>query len=112
MAAEKDPQFASTLASAVDLLLCFQPGESSLSNRDFAQRTGLSRPAVARLTHTLEILGYIAQGMSNKSIAKELNISHDTVKLHVRHILAKLNLSSRVEAAVYAVGRKFSGSTH
>jgi two-component system, NarL family, nitrate/nitrite response regulator NarL len=60
----------------------------------------------------LEILGYIAQGMSNKSIAKELNISHDTVKLHVRHILAKLNLSSRVEAAVYAVGRKFSGSTH
>ena len=60
----------------------------------------------------LEILGYIAKGMSNKSIAKELNISHDTVKLHVRHILAKLNLSSRVEAAVYAVGRKFSGSTH
>jgi two-component system nitrate/nitrite response regulator NarL len=60
----------------------------------------------------VEILGYIAQGMSNKSIAKELNISHDTVKLHVRHILAKLNLSSRVEAAVYAVGRKFSGSTH
>lgn len=59
MAAEKDPQFASTLASAVDLLLCFQPGESSLSNRDFAQRTGLSRPAVARLTHTLEILGYM-----------------------------------------------------
>ena len=60
----------------------------------------------------LEILGYIAKGMSNKSIAKELNISHDTVKLHVRHILAKLNLSSRVEAAVYAVGRKYSGSAH
>ena len=60
----------------------------------------------------LEILGYIAQGMSNKGIAKALDISHDTVKLHVRHILAKLNLSSRVEAAVYAVGRKFSGSTH
>ena len=60
----------------------------------------------------LEILGYIAQGMSNKGIAKALDISHDTVKLHVRHILAKLNLSSRVEAAVYAVGRKFSGSAH
>jgi two-component system nitrate/nitrite response regulator NarL len=60
----------------------------------------------------LEILGYIAQGLSNKGIAKALNISHDTVKLHVRHILAKLNLSSRVEAAVYAVGRKYSGSTH
>ncbi len=60
----------------------------------------------------LEILGYIAQGMSNKGIAKALDISHDTVKLHVRHILSKLNLSSRVEAAVYAVGRKFSGSAH
>jgi two-component system nitrate/nitrite response regulator NarL len=60
----------------------------------------------------LEILGYIAQGLSNKGIAKALNISHDTVKLHVRHILAKLNLSSRVEAAVYAVGRRYSGSTH
>ncbi len=60
----------------------------------------------------LEILGYIAQGMSNKGIAKALDISHDTVKLHVRHILAKLNLSSRVEAAVYAVGRKFSGGAH
>ncbi|MBL0143986.1 MAG: response regulator [Betaproteobacteria bacterium] len=60
----------------------------------------------------LEILGYIAQGMSNKGIAKALDISHDTVKLHVRHILSKLNLTSRVEAAVYAVGRKYSGSTH
>ena len=51
----------------------------------------------------LEILAHIAQGMSNKGIAKALDISHDTVKLHVRHILAKLNLSSRVEAAVFAV---------
>jgi two-component system nitrate/nitrite response regulator NarL len=60
----------------------------------------------------LEILGYIAQGMSNKGIAKALDISHDTVKLHVRHILSKLNLSSRVEAAVYAVGRKYSGTAN
>ena len=50
-----------------------------------------------------EILHYVASGKSNKAIAKELNISHDTVKLHVRHILAKLNLTSRVEAAVFAV---------
>ena len=38
-----------------------------------------------------------------QAIARALDISHDTVKLHVRHILAKLNLSSRVEAAVFAV---------
>lgn len=59
MTASRDPQFASTLASGIDLLLCFQPGELSLANRDFAQRTGLTRPAVARLTHTLEVLGYL-----------------------------------------------------
>jgi two-component system nitrate/nitrite response regulator NarL len=50
-----------------------------------------------------EILGHLARGESNKTIARSLDISHDTVKLHVRHILAKLNLSSRVEAAVFAV---------
>jgi len=50
-----------------------------------------------------EILSHLARGESNKAIARTLDISHDTVKLHVRHILAKLNLSSRVEAAVFAV---------
>jgi len=50
-----------------------------------------------------EILQHLARGESNKTIARALDISHDTVKLHVRHILAKLNLSSRVEAAVFAV---------
>ncbi len=53
-----------------------------------------------------EILDYLAQGLSNKAIARQLDISHDTVKLHVRHILAKLNLTSRVEAAVFAVEQK------
>jgi two-component system nitrate/nitrite response regulator NarL len=41
--------------------------------------------------------------MTNKAIARALDISHETVKLHVRRILAKLKLSSRVEAAVFAV---------
>ncbi len=50
-----------------------------------------------------EILTHLARGESNKAIARTLDISHDTVKLHVRHILAKLNMSSRVEAAVFAV---------
>ncbi len=50
-----------------------------------------------------QILGYVASGLSNKAIARTLGISNDTVKLHVRHILAKLGLSSRVEAAVFAV---------
>lgn len=50
-----------------------------------------------------EILTFLARGKSNKAIAHALDISHDTVKLHVRHILSKLHLSSRVEAAVLAV---------
>ena len=47
-----------------------------------------------------EILQLLARGESNKAIAQALSISYDTVKLHVRHILTKLNLSSRVKAAV------------
>lgn len=50
-----------------------------------------------------QILEHLARGESNKAIARALDISHDTVKLHVRHILGKLGLSSRVEAAVFAV---------
>jgi two-component system nitrate/nitrite response regulator NarL len=54
-----------------------------------------------------EILQLLADGESNKAIAKILGISNDTVKQHVRHILTKLNLTSRVEAAVmYAVEQK------
>ncbi|MDD5059197.1 MAG: response regulator transcription factor [Sideroxydans sp.] len=47
-----------------------------------------------------EILQLLSRGESNKAIAITLKISYDTVKQHVRHILNKLNLSSRVKAAV------------
>ncbi len=57
-----------------------------------------------------QILDHLALGESNKTIARALDISHDTVKLHVRHILAKLNLSSRVEAAVFAVEARAAGA--
>ena len=52
-----------------------------------------------------EILGHIALGASNKEIARALTIAETTVKIHVQHILRKLNLSSRVQAAVYAAER-------
>ena len=66
---------------------------------------GTDRPGLlASLTEReRQILEHLALGESNKTIARALGISHDTVKLHVRHILTKLNLSSRVEAAVLAV---------
>jgi two-component system, NarL family, nitrate/nitrite response regulator NarL len=58
-----------------------------------------------------EVLEYLARGESNKGIARTLDISPDTVKLHVRHILTKLNLNSRVEAAVFAVEARSTDPT-
>jgi len=55
-----------------------------------------------------EILGLLAEGQSNKAIARNLGISDGTVKLHVKAILRKLNVHSRVEAAVMAVERGLS----
>ncbi len=52
-----------------------------------------------------EILRHLAEGQSNKAIARELGITDGTVKLHVKAILRKLAVHSRVEAAVIAVER-------
>jgi len=55
-----------------------------------------------------EILGLLAEGQSNKAIARNLGISDGTVKLHVKAILRKLSVHSRVEAAVMAVEKGLS----
>ncbi len=57
-----------------------------------------------------EILGYVAKGASNKEIARTLDLAESTVKIHVQHILRKLNLSSRVQAAVYAIEHGLASS--
>jgi len=57
-----------------------------------------------------EILGLLAEGQSNKAIARNLGISDGTVKLHVKAILRKLGVHSRVEAAVIAVERGLRGN--
>ncbi|MDO9569592.1 MAG: response regulator [Hydrogenophaga sp.] len=56
-----------------------------------------------------EILALIARGDSNKLIARELDIAETTVKIHVQHILRKLHLTSRVQAAVFAVHQGLRG---
>jgi len=59
---------------------------------------------VPRLTdREMEVLRLVAKGMNNREIAKQLFISENTVKNHVRNILEKLQLHSRMEAVVYAV---------
>ena len=54
-----DPSFATTLAHGLDVLAAFRSAPGSLSNADLAERTGLSRPTVSRLTYTLTLLGYL-----------------------------------------------------
>lgn len=63
-----------------------------------------SRPDFDSLTpREKDILRLIAEGLSNKMIGRKLDISDGTVKVHVKHLLKKLNLRSRVEVAVWAV---------
>ncbi|NLC98834.1 MAG: response regulator transcription factor [Actinomycetales bacterium] len=69
----------------------------------------MSRDPVQSTTLTareLEVLRLVARGMSNRDIAKELFISENTVKNHIRNILEKLQMKSRMEAAMYAVRSK------
>ena len=50
-----------------------------------------------------EIITHLARGASNKEMARTLNVAESTIKIHVQNILKKLHLTSRVQAAVYAV---------
>lgn len=54
-----------------------------------------------------EILAWLTKGISNKEIARFLNVSESTIKLHVQNLLRKLKLHSRVQAAVYALEHGF-----
>ena len=69
--------------------------EAAAKQRDMAALTDREK----------EILQGLAQGLSNKLIARNLDISEATVKVHVKNLLKKLGFHSRLEAAVWAVGR-------
>ncbi len=76
---------------------------------EFKQMSRADRQQVPtpRLTEReLEVLKLVAQGLNNREIAKRLFISENTVKNHVRNILEKLQLHSRMEAVMYAVREK------
>jgi NarL family two-component system response regulator LiaR len=65
---------------------------------------GKEEPAHEELTQReIEVLKKIAEGLSNQEIAEALNVEEGTVRLHVNHILSKLNLSNRTQAALYAL---------
>jgi DNA-binding NarL/FixJ family response regulator len=65
------------------------------------------RSTALKLTdRELEVLRLVAKGLNNREVAKELFISENTVKNHVRNILEKLQLHSRMEAVMYAMKEK------
>jgi NarL family two-component system response regulator LiaR len=86
-------------------------GESSLHPsvarrllRELSQSTSAQGPAADSLTEReLEVLQLVARGWSNREISDHLSISDATVRTHVSSILAKLNLCSRTQAALYAL---------
>lgn len=66
--------------------------------------SGETNPQVEELTEReMEVLKYIARGLSNHEIAQQLVVSNATVNTHVSKILSKLNLTSRTQAALYAL---------
>jgi DNA-binding NarL/FixJ family response regulator len=85
----------------------------SMASKLIAEFNHLSRqaeerqPPPPRLTEReLEVLGLVARGLTNREVAEVLVISENTVKNHVRNILEKLHLHSRLQAVVYAVRQK------
>ncbi len=91
-------------------------GEASLSpavvTRVVEELAAGGRPrALDVLTpRELEVLRLIAHGRSNKRIALELGVAEKTVKTHVGHVLAKLDLSDRTQAALYAAREGLAGA--
>lgn len=81
----------------------------SMASKLLSEFSLLSRRAEARLPapvltgRELEVLGLAAKGLSNRDIAEELYISENTAKNHIRNILEKLHLHSRMQAVMYAV---------
>ena len=85
-------------------------GESAWTREELRRVTGalatprLSQDIEVPLTQReSEVLRQMAQGLTNKEIAKMLGISYETVKEHVQHILRKIGVSDRTQAAVWAV---------
>jgi DNA-binding NarL/FixJ family response regulator len=85
------------------------PAIAALLARRVRERATASAATAEPLTEReREVLGLVARGMSNKSIAAALDITERTARTHVSNILGKLGLASRTQAALYAVERGMS----
>ena len=79
---------------------------ATLARRDAEDEPAKHAPAPKLTDREMEVLRLVARGMNNRDIARELFISENTVKNHVRNILEKLQIHSRMEAVMIAVREK------
>ena len=93
------PEMTTMLVSA---LRAQRPGNGNNNGIAEPPASTADRELASLSVRELEILHLIARGDSNKHIARQLDIAETTVKIHVQHILRKLQLTSRVQAAVFA----------
>ena len=95
------------LKEAASGKLVVSPTLASVLAESLRDNTTQDENHIASLTpREADILELISQGLSNKMIARKLDIAESTVKVHVKHLLKKLNLKSRVEAAVWVLQQK------
>jgi len=98
----------SQLYKALDGELVLSPALNQIIARSI-QGTANTPTLFEKLTkREVEVLKLIAQGASNKAIGRTFSITEATVKVHVKNLLKKLNLRSRVDAAVWAVENKIT----
>ncbi len=82
-----------------------------LLRRLAAERPALAHPPAEQLTgREIEVLRLVARGLTNREIGRELSLSPATVKVHVQHVIGKLGVSDRTQAAVRAVELGLLGS--
>ena len=97
-------ELLSALRSVVHGEMLLKREELSRALRSVGEQTAHFTDLVSPLSpREEEVIGYVAEGLSNKEIASLLFISDGTVKSHVEHILGKLGVSDRVQAAVWAM---------
>ena len=93
---ERQPGWATTMVHSV------AGGWNRVGTQIKFNARSIREMGIAVVRYRTEILRLIARGASNKEIGRELGIAETTVKIHVQHLLRKLKLSSRVQAAVFA----------
>jgi len=104
---------SSSRTRIVNAIRAAASGDSIWSKEDLrgvtgalAAPTGTSNGEIPLTNRESQVLKQVALGLTNKEIAQSLGISYETVKEHVQHILKKLKLNDRTQAAVWAVRKK------